>query len=330
MIGADWRTPLDEAWERIGFDRAHSGQPRSDAAARPARSHRSPPPTTCWRAPAGGPGHIFNLGHGILPIDAGRARAGARALRASADEDDLNGIRSGLAPVQREPNKVSGSRASMGVLLMAHGTPSSLDEMPEYLRLVRGGRPPSAELVAEMRHNYEAIGGRSPLTDLTHGAGRGAAATARRRRSGRRRHAQLDAVHHGRDRGARGGGRLTRHRHSAGAAVLHAERRQSTSTRRRARCRPASSSTRSSRSTRIRCCSTRSPSACAQARAARRRSHRLHRPQPAGARHRGRRLVRRPRSRPRRRRRRARRHQPLPLSPTRAPAAHPSRGSAPT
>jgi ferrochelatase len=54
-----------------------------------------------------------------------------------------------------------------GVLLMAHGTPSSLDEMPEYLRLVRGGRPPSAELVEEMRHNYAAIGGRSPLTDLT-------------------------------------------------------------------------------------------------------------------------------------------------------------------
>ena len=50
---------------------------------------------------------------------------------------------------------------------MAHGTPSSMDEMPEYLRLVRGGRPPSDELVAEMRHNYEAIGGRSPLTDLT-------------------------------------------------------------------------------------------------------------------------------------------------------------------
>jgi ferrochelatase len=50
---------------------------------------------------------------------------------------------------------------------MAHGTPTSLDEMPEYLRLVRGGRPPSDELVAEMRHNYEAIGGRSPLTEIT-------------------------------------------------------------------------------------------------------------------------------------------------------------------
>ena len=50
---------------------------------------------------------------------------------------------------------------------MAHGTPSSLDEMPAYLTLVRGGRPPSPELVAEMTHNYESIGGRSPLTRLT-------------------------------------------------------------------------------------------------------------------------------------------------------------------
>ncbi|HZT77937.1 MAG TPA: ferrochelatase [Vicinamibacterales bacterium] len=54
-----------------------------------------------------------------------------------------------------------------GVLLMAHGTPASMAEMPEYLKLVRGGRPASDELVAEMRHNYEAIGGRSPLTDIT-------------------------------------------------------------------------------------------------------------------------------------------------------------------
>jgi ferrochelatase len=66
-----------------------------------------------------------------------------------------------------------------GVLLMAHGTPSSMDEMPEYLRLVRGGRPPSPELIAEMRHNYEAIGGHSPLTELTF-----AQAEALRRRLG--------------------------------------------------------------------------------------------------------------------------------------------------
>jgi len=56
---------------------------------------------------------------------------------------------------------------SKGVLLLAHGTPESLDEMPEYLKLVRGGRPPSPELIEEMRGNYAAIGGRSPLTALT-------------------------------------------------------------------------------------------------------------------------------------------------------------------
>lgn len=56
---------------------------------------------------------------------------------------------------------------SRAVLLLAHGTPDRLDDMPEYLTRVRGGRAPSPELLAEMRHNYGAIGGRSPLTDLT-------------------------------------------------------------------------------------------------------------------------------------------------------------------
>ena len=64
------------------------------------------------------------------------------------------------------------------VLLMAHGTPSSLDEMPEYLRLVRGGRPPSAELVAEMRHNY--AGDRRTLAADRDHAGAGATRCGRR------------------------------------------------------------------------------------------------------------------------------------------------------
>jgi len=58
------------------------------------------------------------------------------------------------------------------VLLMAHGTPESVDQMADYLRLVRGGREPSAELIEEMTHNWEAIGGRSPLTDITLQQGR--------------------------------------------------------------------------------------------------------------------------------------------------------------
>jgi ferrochelatase len=56
---------------------------------------------------------------------------------------------------------------SFGVLLLAHGTPDRLDDMPDYLRRVRGGREPSAELIEEMLANYAAIGGRSPLTDIT-------------------------------------------------------------------------------------------------------------------------------------------------------------------
>jgi ferrochelatase len=56
---------------------------------------------------------------------------------------------------------------SAGVLLLAHGTPNALQDMPAYLKLVRGGREPSPALVAEIAHNYAAIGGRSPLTDIT-------------------------------------------------------------------------------------------------------------------------------------------------------------------
>ena len=63
-------------------------------------------------------------------------------------------------------------RSETAVLLMAHGTPESVDQMADYLRLVRGGREPSAELIEEMTHNWEAIGGRSPLTDITLQQGR--------------------------------------------------------------------------------------------------------------------------------------------------------------
>lgn len=59
------------------------------------------------------------------------------------------------------------ARGDAAVLLMAHGTPESVDQMADYLRLVRGGREPSAELIEEMTHNWQAIGGRSPLTDIT-------------------------------------------------------------------------------------------------------------------------------------------------------------------
>ena len=61
------------------------------------------------------------------------------------------------------------------VLLLAHGTPESAEQVPAYLQYVTSGRPMPAEVVAEIQHRYAQIG-RSPLTDIT---GEQAAALAR-------------------------------------------------------------------------------------------------------------------------------------------------------
>ncbi len=52
------------------------------------------------------------------------------------------------------------------VVLVAHGTVESLDDLPEFLRNIRRGHAPSPDLVAEIRRRYEAIGGRSPLNAI--------------------------------------------------------------------------------------------------------------------------------------------------------------------
>jgi len=57
------------------------------------------------------------------------------------------------------------------VLLLAHGTPDSVDEIPDYLSRVTGGRPLPQTVVDEVKHRFAAIGG-SPLTRLTLEQGR--------------------------------------------------------------------------------------------------------------------------------------------------------------
>src|SRR5262245_31449203 len=54
-----------------------------------------------------------------------------------------------------------------GVLLLAHGSIDTLDEVPDFLLKIRHGRPPSEALIAETRRRYTAIGGRSPLLERT-------------------------------------------------------------------------------------------------------------------------------------------------------------------
>lgn len=52
------------------------------------------------------------------------------------------------------------------VLLLAHGTPQTLKDIPEYLRNVTSGRPLPEAAIDEITHRYSLIG-KSPLTDIT-------------------------------------------------------------------------------------------------------------------------------------------------------------------
>ena len=55
---------------------------------------------------------------------------------------------------------------SRAVLVMAYGTPSSLDEVEAYYTDIRHGRPPPPELLEELKGRYRAIG-HSPLLEIT-------------------------------------------------------------------------------------------------------------------------------------------------------------------
>jgi uroporphyrinogen decarboxylase len=67
VIGADWRIPLDDAWARIGGDRAIQGNLDPTLLLGPIQRLLAATDDVLSRA-AGRPGHIFNLGHGILPM----------------------------------------------------------------------------------------------------------------------------------------------------------------------------------------------------------------------------------------------------------------------
>jgi ferrochelatase len=56
--------------------------------------------------------------------------------------------------------------AKQGVLLLAHGTPETVEQIPEYLRNVVSGRSLPEHAVKEIQHRYSLIG-RSPLTEIT-------------------------------------------------------------------------------------------------------------------------------------------------------------------
>jgi ferrochelatase len=61
--------------------------------------------------------------------------------------------------------------AKQAVLLLAHGTPETVEQIPEYLRNVVSGRPLPQAVIEEIQHRYALIG-RSPLTEITLEQGR--------------------------------------------------------------------------------------------------------------------------------------------------------------
>ena len=58
-------------------------------------------------------------------------------------------------------------RPPIGVLVMAYGGPASLEEIPGYLADIRHRRPTPRAVLDEITENYRAIGGRSPLLEVS-------------------------------------------------------------------------------------------------------------------------------------------------------------------
>ena len=67
--------------------------------------------------------------------------------------------------------KDTGSLNRGAVLLLAHGSPNTVDEVPKFLLCVTGGRPLPVEAVEEVQRRYQQIG-HSPLTEITLAQGR--------------------------------------------------------------------------------------------------------------------------------------------------------------
>jgi uroporphyrinogen decarboxylase len=66
VVGLDWQLPLDEAWARVGLERPVQGNLDPAALLAPWRELRHRIDDVLDRA-GGRPGHVFNVGHGLVP-----------------------------------------------------------------------------------------------------------------------------------------------------------------------------------------------------------------------------------------------------------------------
>jgi len=72
-----------------------------------------------------------------------------------------------------ETAKDSQQRGPVGVLVMAHGAAKDIADIPRYYAHIRGSRPLNPAVEAELVERYQAIGGHSPLMEITASVARG-------------------------------------------------------------------------------------------------------------------------------------------------------------
>jgi uroporphyrinogen decarboxylase len=167
-VGVDWRIPLDAAWERIGYNLGIQGNLDPCTLLGPAEVMEEQALDVLRRA-AGRPGHIFNLGHGVLPdtplvnlmrlVDFVHEQGADAGIRDQGS--GIRGRRQTLAPGPRPLTP------KIGVLIMAYGTPETPDQVEAYFTHIRGGRKPSEEAVQNLRERYAMVGGKTPLLEIT-------------------------------------------------------------------------------------------------------------------------------------------------------------------
>ena len=151
VIGVDWRTPLDVAWERRRAGHGGAGQPR----------------------PRGAVGAVGRGGGRDRPRAGPRERARRAHLQPGARRaaDHRSGHASTARGSGPRAHRATGgnalSDAPIGVLVMAYGTASGPDDIERYYTDIRGGRAPSPEHLAELQDRYAAIGNVFPLLDTT-------------------------------------------------------------------------------------------------------------------------------------------------------------------
>ena len=109
VIGLDWHEPLDEGWRAVGFNHAVQGNMDPITLFAPVEILELRVKEVL-RAAAGRPGHIFNLGHGIVP------------------GTPVENVQAVVKMVRELRDQGPGRMGKRAVLLLAHGTPETVDK----------------------------------------------------------------------------------------------------------------------------------------------------------------------------------------------------------